>query len=166
MKLYTFEVSTAVGRFRRIGAGLGEKIVDLNLACTAYLAATGEPDPYIYASFLIPTDMVTYFERGDRSRKAADQALLFVRDRLKATGTVEGPDKERIIYEPGSVRLLAPVSQAQRAARLHGIPGAREGHVRERSRGLFQVPVLSHTKRRHSGRTARSDIHAPVHTKA
>jgi 2-keto-4-pentenoate hydratase/2-oxohepta-3-ene-1,7-dioic acid hydratase in catechol pathway len=109
MRLYTFEVATAVGKFRRIGAGLEEKMIDLNLACAAYLATTGEPDPYAYASFLIPPDMITYLERGDRSRKAADETLFFVRDRLKAKGKVEGPNNEQIVYEPDSVRLLAPV---------------------------------------------------------
>jgi 2-keto-4-pentenoate hydratase/2-oxohepta-3-ene-1,7-dioic acid hydratase in catechol pathway len=109
MKLYTFEVSTSIGKFQRIGAELDGKIVDLNLACAAHFAEMKEPDPYAYASFLIPGDMVKYFERGDKSKKAALESLEFVRDRMKRAGKVEGPNKEQIVYEPDAVRLMAPV---------------------------------------------------------
>lgn len=40
MKLYTYEVARCIGRFERIGAEQSGKLVDLNLACTAYLAET------------------------------------------------------------------------------------------------------------------------------
>ena len=83
MKLYTYEVSTRVGNFERIGVELQAKIVDLNLACTAYFYEKKEPEPYDYASFLIPPNMVKYLEGGERSKKAAIQSLEFIKNSLE-----------------------------------------------------------------------------------
>jgi hypothetical protein len=42
MKLVSFELQTALGRFEPIGALAHGTIVDLNSACTAYFAQTQE----------------------------------------------------------------------------------------------------------------------------
>jgi len=109
MKLYTYEVSTRVGNFERIGVELEGKIVDLNLACATYFKEKKEPNPYDYASFLIPPNMVKYLEGGERSKKAAIQSLEFVKDRLKTERQMVGPKGEQIIYEFSEVKLMAPV---------------------------------------------------------
>ena len=49
MKLYTYQVSTPIGKFERIGAELDGKLIDLNLPCASYFCERGEPKPYEYA---------------------------------------------------------------------------------------------------------------------
>ena len=109
MKLYTYQVSTRIGKFERIGAEFEGKIIDLNLACTAYFEQLNEPDPYDCASFYIPLNMVRFFEYGERSKKAAVDSLGFVKDRLKRNGKIEGPNGEQIVYELNEIKLMAPV---------------------------------------------------------
>lgn len=108
MKLYTYQILTPVGRFERIGAEFEGKIIDLNLACTSYFTEMGEPNPYDYAGFLIPPDMVKFFEGGEKARKAAVESLDFINDQQKKE-KAEGPQGEQIVYEFSEVKLTAPV---------------------------------------------------------
>ena len=77
MKLYTYQVTTCIGPFERIGAELNGKLVDLNLACTAYLEKTKDPNPYASASFHIPPHMVKFFEGGGKVQKDGPGNLGF-----------------------------------------------------------------------------------------
>ncbi len=104
MKYYTFSIASPVGALTRIGAGQGGRLVDLNAACAALFAHQGEPDAGEYAGFLVPPDMVGYLSRGDKARRAVDEALEFV-----AEGVAEGPNGARLSYGFDEVRLLAPV---------------------------------------------------------
>lgn len=109
MKLYTYEVATCIGRFERIGAEQSGKLVDLNLACTAYLAETQDPNPYASAAFYIPPHMVKFFEGGEKSQKMAKESLDFVKTKLQNQGKLDGPNGEQVIYSFGEVKLKAPV---------------------------------------------------------
>ncbi len=110
MKLVTFEIATALGPVRRIGAVEADQIVDLNLACATRLAAEGRTArAYEIAAGLVPPDMIGFFEGGALSREAADAALAFVAGRLAADGAVEGPGGEAVVHDLAAVRLLAPV---------------------------------------------------------
>jgi 2-keto-4-pentenoate hydratase/2-oxohepta-3-ene-1,7-dioic acid hydratase in catechol pathway len=104
MKLYTFRVPSPVGPLTRIGAGLEGRIVDLNLATAARLRDAGEPDWRDYADFLVPSDMITFLERGPKARKAAADAMSLV-----AAETELPPEVGRVIHDIGEVHLMAPV---------------------------------------------------------
>lgn len=109
MKLYTYQVETPVGNFKRIGAELDRKLIDLNLAGAAYFTETGESNAYEAAAFYVPPDMVRYFEGGDRAKKTVVDILEFIKSNLKNPEKIRAPHRERIIYEFDEVKLMAPV---------------------------------------------------------
>jgi 2-keto-4-pentenoate hydratase/2-oxohepta-3-ene-1,7-dioic acid hydratase in catechol pathway len=109
MKLYTYQIATKIGPFERIGAEVDGKIVDLNLACTAYLTKTKDPDPYGSAAFYIPPHMIHFFQGGDKSKAMAQESLEFIKDELQKNGKMEGPRNEQILYAFDEVKLMAPV---------------------------------------------------------
>ncbi|MCK5551501.1 MAG: fumarylacetoacetate hydrolase family protein [Deltaproteobacteria bacterium] len=109
MRLYTYQVSTRIGVFERIGVELDGGIVDLNLACATYAEESQEPNPHAYASFHVPPYMVKYLEGGERSKKVAVESLEFVRDRLAKKGKIAGPNGEQIVYSFDEIKLMAPV---------------------------------------------------------
>ncbi|MFC1916033.1 fumarylacetoacetate hydrolase family protein [Chloroflexota bacterium] len=106
MKLVTFEVKTEVGKFQRIGVLRDQEVIDLNAAYSSYLREVRG----IYrwrelAQSILPTDMLKFIEGGDMSKEAAQLAL----DYLEREGGSEGKDGEKLIYQVGKVRLMAPV---------------------------------------------------------
>ena len=107
MRYYTFIVDTAVGRVERIGAELDGRLVDLTAAAGFAFREAGEPDAHEYAAFLVPPDMITFLERGQKAGHAVAESLELLRDADPAS--VRGPQGERVFYEFGEVRLLAPV---------------------------------------------------------
>ena len=77
MKLVTFEITTQLGKQQRLGAMIdSDQIVDLNSAYALHLSETqGQSAAYQSADAILPSDMIQYFERGARSRKAAQASL-------------------------------------------------------------------------------------------
>ncbi len=109
MKLITFVVTTAVGRFERIGSLFEDKIIDLNMGYVSCLHKNQSfVNPYEYASFILPPDMMRYFERGDLSVPAARETVEFVAEQLRKEGSVKGPNDEKVIYYSGEIKFLAP----------------------------------------------------------
>jgi 2-keto-4-pentenoate hydratase/2-oxohepta-3-ene-1,7-dioic acid hydratase in catechol pathway len=110
MKLVTFEVEGPLGRCRRLGALLRETeaggIVDLTAAFARHLRdETDEPTPCELAALRAPPDMIGWLRAGHEGRKAAEQALAYVRAHPGALGL----DGERLLWERKDVRLLAPL---------------------------------------------------------
>lgn len=111
MKLVSFEVATAVGRARRIGALLdgdeGGRVADLTSCYAACLAdGADEPTPRELAGVRCPPDMVGWLRGAHKSREAADQAVAWVRG---AAADARGVDGERLVFVRDEIRLLAPV---------------------------------------------------------
>lgn len=106
MKLVTFELPTPLGRISRIGAQVGDGIVDLNLACARLLESRGHGRPQRVADALVPADMLAFLEGGKPAMEAAQEAL----DALG--GATEGPGGERLVHRLEDVRLLAPLPKA------------------------------------------------------
>lgn len=52
--------------------------------------------------------MMKFFEGGANAKKAAEEGLDFINDRLKREA-VEGPLGEQVVYEFGEITLIAPV---------------------------------------------------------
>jgi len=103
MKLVTFKVHTE----KRLGALVGDKIVDLNSAYALYLKdVEGRSSPRALASALIPTCMSGFLEGGEDSLKAAKKMLEFLKTKDES---VVGLDGESIFLSQEQVRLCAPV---------------------------------------------------------
>jgi len=107
MRYYTFAVGGPLGRAVRVGAEQGGHLVDLSAACADFLAERGEPDPLVYADFLVPSDMAGYLARGDKARRVVAESMEFVGER--AGEQLLGPGGRRIVYGFDEVHLLAPV---------------------------------------------------------
>src|SRR3990170_6570437 len=103
MKLATFEIPTAAGPLRRIGAAVDGKLVDFAAAYAAHLErADPGCDAQRLASMLFPSDMVVFLGAGDIGRRAADQAIEAASKHADAFGG-------RTSYAASEVLLLAPV---------------------------------------------------------
>ncbi|MGE0743765.1 MAG: fumarylacetoacetate hydrolase family protein [Rhodospirillales bacterium] len=114
MKLVTFEVETAVGRARRIGALIDGhqdgRIADLTAAYEAHLRAeTDEPTPRELALLRTPPDMIGWLRGAHKSRAAAEDAVGYARRQLAKGVDTRGADGARLVYARKDVRLLAPV---------------------------------------------------------
>ena len=134
MRLVTFENST---RQSRIGAlGANDRIVDLNTACALYLRdVEGESAHYRLAEALVPADMRALFEGGDTGLEAAHKAFEFV-GQLDAD--TSGPRGETLFYQPGEVKLKAPIIPKKF---FHTAGNFREHHE-EATKAGFSHPVL------------------------
>jgi 2-keto-4-pentenoate hydratase/2-oxohepta-3-ene-1,7-dioic acid hydratase in catechol pathway len=110
MRLVTFEVQTALGRFERIGALGHGTIVDLTSASAANLAQSQDLNAARRtAAALAPPDMIAFLEGGTESRDVAGKALDFVGSLLASESQPLGPEGERLTFSEDEVRLLAPV---------------------------------------------------------
>ena len=106
MKLVTYEISSPLGKQRRLGAWIADdRIVDLNTACALRLTETvGASAAHQQADAILPSDMLQYFAHGGLAREAAEEALEFASDQDPETET----NGEQFIFSVDEVRLLAP----------------------------------------------------------
>jgi len=109
MKLVTFEVPTPLGPFERLGALLGDQIVDLQAAFAAFLKSEGEAQPSRLAETDIPADMRPFLETGRCGWNAARRGLAFAEAVVKSGEAARGPRGETLLYDRPTVRLLAPL---------------------------------------------------------
>jgi acylpyruvate hydrolase len=103
MKLVTFKVHTE----ERIGAKLGEEVVDLNSAFALMLKEKGKLNPRRHADALIPSSMVEFLNGEDESMEAAKKALNYAKKNRDAIGV----DEEKIVLLGWEARLLPPVTR-------------------------------------------------------
>ena len=103
MKLVTFEISTAVGPMQRIGAIHQDKIIDLNMGYTRYLAEKrNNGRPYELAMAVLPPDMIAFFRSGQEGKKAAETTIDYITEKGSKT-PVMGPRGEKIVYDMAEV---------------------------------------------------------------
>ncbi|HJQ40457.1 MAG TPA: fumarylacetoacetate hydrolase family protein, partial [Thermoanaerobaculia bacterium] len=103
MKLATFEISTAAGPLRRIGAAVDGQLIDFAAGYAAHLENTDSGcDAQRLAAMLFSSDMVAFLGTGDVGRRAAGQAIEAASRHADAFGA-------RTTYAASEVRLLAPV---------------------------------------------------------
>jgi 2-keto-4-pentenoate hydratase/2-oxohepta-3-ene-1,7-dioic acid hydratase in catechol pathway len=112
MKLVSFQVSTPVGPFVRVGAIHGSGIVDLHMARVRMLADAAEAQPYRLAQAQVPSTMLEFLEGGPSTMTAAREAL----DHVTGLKEPRGPQGETILYGgtaqrtgDGGMRLVAPL---------------------------------------------------------
>ena len=101
MKLVTFKVHTE----ERVGALLGDRVVDLNSAYALKLKDMGINTPKRKANAVIPNTMIGLLEGGEESFKAAEEAIAYAE---KNPGAV-GLDEEKIILDQDNAKLMSPV---------------------------------------------------------
>jgi 2-keto-4-pentenoate hydratase/2-oxohepta-3-ene-1,7-dioic acid hydratase in catechol pathway len=106
MRLVTFEIQTPLGNTRRLGLWRSPKILDLNLAYSAFLSISEES---VFAARLadaiLPPDMLRWFQAGERGKQAA-KAI----DQRWLEGRIDvGVDGRKIVFDEDEVKLLAPL---------------------------------------------------------
>ncbi|MEX5218368.1 MAG: fumarylacetoacetate hydrolase family protein [Nitrospira sp.] len=106
MKLISFQIKTPVGVFTRTGALHHARVVDLNMAYAACLAAEKEAQPRRLADAQVPASMLEFLEGGSSAMKAARRALEYVGP---GDSPVTGPEGEAILYELAHVHVAAPL---------------------------------------------------------
>jgi acylpyruvate hydrolase len=103
MKLVTFKAHTE----ERIGALVGNEVLDLTSAYAAYLKdAEGKENASILARGLIPPSMKGFLTGGEEAMEAARSTLRYMEGK---PGDKEGLDGESLWLELGNIRLEAPV---------------------------------------------------------
>jgi hypothetical protein len=109
MKLVTFEVTTPIGPVQRIGAINRDKIIDLNMGHTRYLAdKDSNGRPYELAAAVLPPDMIAFFRSGKEGREAARTTIDYI-VKQQSKAPIMGPHGEKIVYDMAEVKLKAPV---------------------------------------------------------
>ena len=106
MKLVSFQITTSVGTFTRVGAMRGQSVVDVNMAYARWLADQREAQPQRLANAQVPAAMLEFLEGGPSTMAAARLAL----DNAVLLGlSSKGPAGETIFYQSANVRITAPL---------------------------------------------------------
>lgn len=142
MKLVTFEISTALGSVLRIGVITQDKIIDLNMGYTSYLADNNRSHrPYELSAAILPPDMIAFFRSSKEGREAAETTTDYITKKRSKT-SILGPRGEKIIYDMAEVKLKAPVPRPNSLRDYL----AFEGHAsfsgkRQLDKGWYELPV-------------------------
>ncbi len=107
MKLVTFEVATPIGRLQRLGAMVGDRILDLNAAYQVVAGGTPEAARRL-ADAYFPHDMAAFLETGERGMEAARELV----ERATVGTLPAAADGMTVCYAPSAVRLLSPLTRA------------------------------------------------------
>jgi 2-keto-4-pentenoate hydratase/2-oxohepta-3-ene-1,7-dioic acid hydratase in catechol pathway len=127
MKLVTFMLNTAAGRSERIGALIGDQVIDLNAGYALYLSQVEkEPKPYALAEVRIPPGMIGFLEGEEKSMQAARLTLDYVKIILER-GNSRGLHGENLAHDVSQVKLLAPVPRPKTLVDF----GAYEKHAKD-----------------------------------
>ncbi len=142
MKLVTFEVSTPLGPVQGIGAISGEKIIDLNLGYTRYLAEKrGSYIAYELSSAIVPPDMIGFLRSGQDGMEAARTTVDYI-TKQHAKGVVLGPMGERIVYDMSEVKLRAPVPRPNSLRDYLAFEGhATMSGLKQLDKAWYEIPV-------------------------
>ncbi len=122
MKLVTFKVHTE----ERLGAQVGDSIIDLNSSYAVYLKEVENKDtPLRRASYLIPACMKYFLAGGEEALDAAKKTLAFVRENKPTVGL----DGEKLVWNVSNVRVYAPI---RRPGKLYCMAVNYYDHATER----------------------------------
>jgi len=138
MKLVTFDYPTVADPVQRIGALVGNKIIDLNRGYARYLAEKeNSAEAYELADAIVPPDMIKFLQRGIQGMDAAQIAIEYV-IRQMSKRRIAG-----IVYDKHDLfRLNAPVPRPNSIRDYL----AFEGHAsfsgkRQLDKGWYEIPV-------------------------
>ena len=109
MRLVTFEIPTAIGPLQRIGVLSKDRIIDLNMGYSLYLAETrNRRRAQEIANAILPANMLEFLRSGNEGKEAAQLTTEYVGTML-GKDSPTGPDGRRVAYENTEVRLKSPV---------------------------------------------------------
>ncbi len=142
MKLSTIEIKTEAGPLRRIAALEDSHLIDLRAAYALFLVEKEQlHDPYPIALAVIPDDMAAFLCNAHLGISAAQDALHHLHGKEDDRRHLIGPEGERIRYEAGEVRLLAPVPRPTSIRDFLTFEGHLKGAARVMGRS-DEVPRL------------------------
>lgn len=101
MKLATFRIHTE----ERVGAVVGDEVVDLCSAYASLLEGDGESNAVLWAEAAVPPRMIDFLSGGTASLDAAEEALEYAIE----NPDIRGVKGERLVMGLEEVKLLAPV---------------------------------------------------------
>jgi 2-keto-4-pentenoate hydratase/2-oxohepta-3-ene-1,7-dioic acid hydratase in catechol pathway len=142
MKIVIFGVPTPVDQIQRIGAMHHNKIIDLNMGYTRYLADKhSNNQAYELATAMLPPDMISFFQRGKAGKDEAELTIDYVVKYQKRGGLL-GPRGEKIVYKINEVKLKAPVPRPNSLRDYLTFEGhASFSGKKELDRGWYEIPV-------------------------
>lgn len=106
MKLVSFQISTSVGPFMRVGAIHGQHVVDLNMAYARWLGDQAEAQPHRLANAQVPPNMLEFLEGGESAMAAARRAKDYA---VMLGPASRGPSGETLLYPSATVQMAAPL---------------------------------------------------------
>jgi 5-carboxymethyl-2-hydroxymuconate isomerase len=142
MRIYLGLLESALPNQTRIFGELDGQLVDLQIACAAYLTqAEGNPaNAAELASYYFPDSIAGFLEWGEPSRQLLDQVISFASK--AGLSELRGPGGEKIVHQMSDVRLLAPLQNPEKSfvigfsdrARTEALPPA------EIPTGYYKLP--------------------------
>ena len=93
----------------RIGALLGEKVIDLERAYQACLESAGEQIDPVETGRIVPAEMTDFLAGGAKTMAAARRALAFLADRMDSRADLPFNQTGELWFPIGEVKLLSPV---------------------------------------------------------
>jgi 2-keto-4-pentenoate hydratase/2-oxohepta-3-ene-1,7-dioic acid hydratase in catechol pathway len=109
MKLCTFAIKTALGKYNRLGVVFPDGILDLNFAAAYYLLQMGEIQPYQIANTIVPCDMLQFLQTEATGMKFARLTVDFFQKEFSAREFPTGANEETLFYKTSEVKLKAPL---------------------------------------------------------
>lgn len=131
MRLVTF---LRKRRKDRLGAIVGNQVIDLNAAYRCLLEDRGEPRPEELAEAMVPAGMLGFLDSGERALAAAAEAIAFISRADQITLENRG-----LCYPLESVILRAPVPRPRKLILL-GLN--YQDHAEEAKMKIPEVPTL------------------------
>ena len=142
MKLYLGLLESSLPHQSRIFGELDGQLVDLQIACAAYLtqAAGNHANAYELAGYYFPDTIAGFLEWGEPSRKLLDQVMAFLSE--AGLRDLRGPGGEKLAYNSTEVRVLPPLQNPEKSfvigfadrARTEALPPA------EIPTGFYKLP--------------------------
>ncbi len=125
-------------RQERVGFLQADKVVDLTVAYTLFLADEGYPEPYVLASTVIPPSMLGLLRGGGRAIQAVRDAGKHVTALMQKNTKLAGPRGETMIFDLSAVKIKAPVPRPGKI--VHTAGNFRE-HAKEGSSAAWEFPM-------------------------
>jgi 2-keto-4-pentenoate hydratase/2-oxohepta-3-ene-1,7-dioic acid hydratase in catechol pathway len=141
MRLFLGLLESSLPDDTRIFSEVDQKLVDLNMACTAYFAASEECPAVAYdlAALYFPKTITEFLKPDGGARQVFAKVVEFVRH---SGNDLHGPHGEKVLYNPTEVRILPPFLLPERSfvigfsdrARTEALPKA------EISTAFYKLP--------------------------
>jgi 2-keto-4-pentenoate hydratase/2-oxohepta-3-ene-1,7-dioic acid hydratase in catechol pathway len=115
MKLYLGLTESSPPSQTRIFLELDDRLVDLNLACAAYLTQVqGEKvNAYELSAFYFPDSIAGFLQRGESALKTLEEVVSFTRK--SGARDLHGPAGEKVTYDLTEIRILPPFQNPEKS---------------------------------------------------